>query len=46
MTPYPEIKVCPDPDNCTELHNELPGNENHHYGCECFDCILYYRSLK
>ena len=33
---------CPDPETCTELHNEadpLTGEE-HHYGCECGWCVL------
>lgn len=40
--------VCPDPENCTELHNEEDPqtNEEHHYGCECSWCIYVYWSLK
>lgn len=45
------IIVCSNPENCNEHHCERPlGMENdgveHHYGCECEECIEYYRSLK
>ena len=47
INPYPQILVCPDPENCTEWHNEgSPEAEQHHYGCECSDCVAFYRSLK
>jgi hypothetical protein len=38
--------VCMNPDLCDEEHN-LCGNEDHHYGCECDQCLnYYYRKLK
>jgi hypothetical protein len=39
---------CPDPENCTELHNEADPStgEEHHYGCECDWCVYVYWSLK
>jgi hypothetical protein len=44
--PYPRIDKCEDPDACGEEHN-LCGNEDHHYGCECWECTTYYyRRLK
>ena len=48
IKPFPQIIPCPDPENCTELHNEAePGtNEEHHYGCECEWCLHVYWSLK
>lgn len=35
-----EPKTCPDPENCTEIHNEEDPNtgESHHYDCECGWC--------
>lgn len=39
--------VCPDPENCTELHNEAgPDGEEHHYECECGWCQYVMWSLK
>lgn len=40
--------ICPDPENCTALHNEEePGtNEEHHYGCACSWCMYVMWSLK
>lgn len=40
--------VCPDPKNCTEIHNDADPNtgEEHHYGCECGWCMYIYWSLK
>lgn len=53
MTWTPDIKVCSDPDNCDEEHNEITGWDSgdpdrmHHYGCECDECMLYvYLHLK
>jgi len=47
MNPYPNVIPCPDPETCDELHNdELPNGEIHHYGCECEDCVEFYRRLK
>lgn len=37
-----ELKTCPDIENCTELHNE----NDHHYGCECRECMDEYWLLK
>ena len=45
MKPYPDIKICEDED-CTEEHNPIDSDEEHHYGCECSLCIEFYRSLK
>lgn len=46
MQPYPHILRCPNPDNCDEEHN-LCGDEDHHYQCECEECVdFYYRKLK
>ncbi len=40
-------KLCPDPENCQEMHNEAePGEEEHHYGCECGWCQYLMWSLK
>lgn len=45
--PYPVILVCHDPENCGQMHNEHYGDESdHHYGCECSECLEFYRSLK
>ncbi|MHC4302766.1 MAG: hypothetical protein ACYS7Y_36365 [Planctomycetota bacterium] len=38
----PKERTCPDPENCQELHNET----EHHYGCECGDCMYEYWLLK
>ena len=40
--------VCPDPENCTEMHNEADPTtgEEHHYGCECGWCIYVMWTLK
>ena len=41
--------ICPDPENCMEMHNEEePGGEDgaHHYGCECGWCMYIYWTLK
>ena len=37
----PIILVCENPETCEIEHNEVDGLE-HHYGCECTDCMLYY----
>jgi hypothetical protein len=43
---YPRILKCPDPDACGEEHN-LCGQEDHHVGCECWECQTYvYTKLK
>ena len=44
--PYPHIDVCRDPETCTKLHNEDIGQGEHHYGCECTDCIRVYWFMK
>lgn len=51
MTWKPIILKCPDPENCEELHNELPlwmeqEGIAHHYGCECNECMRFYWYLK
>ena len=40
--------LCPDPENCTEHHNEpaYAGETGHHYGCECGWCQYLMWSLK
>lgn len=41
--------LCPDPENCTEIHNEeQPGSDDggHHYGCECGWCQYLMWPLK
>ena len=35
-------ELCRDPETCTREHNE----NDHHYGCECSECIEIYRQLK
>ena len=43
-----EPLVCPDPENCTEHHNEADPNagEEHHCGCECGWCQYVMWTLK
>ena len=43
-----EIRVllCLDPDKCDGELTETDANPPHHYGCDCDECIDYYRSLK
>ncbi len=36
--------LCNDPENCPEFFNET--RQDHHYGCECEDCVEDYRRLK
>lgn len=45
--PYPQIIRCPDPDNCEfDLDHIETSDGLHHYGCECSECVEFYRSLK
>ncbi len=44
--PYPHIIKCPDPETCTEWHNEDIGQGEHHYQCECERCMYVYWTLK
>ena len=44
-----EYKPCPNPDTCSEEHNECShgcDDGEHHYGCECLCCMDFYRRLK
>ncbi len=47
---HPKYKplVCPDPENCTELHNEADPvtGEEHHYDCICGWCRHVSWTLK
>lgn len=38
--------TCENIDECEEEHNQRPGNEGHHYGCDCDECLNFYRTLK
>ncbi len=48
MAYKPEYKLCPDPEHCDELHNEVFDSDDtpHHYGCECDGCMRFYWLLK
>ena len=43
-----EPLVCPDPENCTEIHNEADPatGEEHHYECECSWCQYVVWTMK
>jgi hypothetical protein len=42
-----EPRICPDPETCTNLHNEEDRNGDcHEYGCECNWCMYVYWTLK
>ncbi len=43
-----EPKLCPDPETCTEIHNEEDPHtgEQHHYGCECNWCSYLMWALQ
>jgi hypothetical protein len=43
---YPEYKLCPyeDPADCPDERDHNPND--HHYGCECDNCMAFYQSLK
>lgn len=43
------LLLCTDPEHCDKEHNEIDvyaEDESHHYGCDCWACIEFYRSLK
>lgn len=42
------LLLCTD-EECSKEHNEIEcygEDERHHYGCDCWACIEFYRSLK
>jgi hypothetical protein len=46
MVAYPDLKPCPhdDPAECPDEGDHNPNGD--HYGCECSECIEFYRGLK
>lgn len=46
------LLLCTDPENCAQEHIEVDHGsspeffESHHYGCDCWGCVEFYRSLK
>ena len=41
---WAHIFTCGNPDECPEFFNETC--EDHHYGCECHQCVGDYWALK
>lgn len=33
-------------EECDNEHNEIDIDEMHCYGCDCYECLTFYRSLK
>ena len=47
IEPWMQVLRCPDPENCTEMHNENEDdNVPHHYGCDCPSCQYEMWCLK
>ena len=42
------LLLCLDHEHCTLEHNDIEcwTDEYHHYGCDCWACMEFYRSLK
>lgn len=48
---YPERLICPECENGEECtsdleHNPYQGYEHHLYGCDCDECLRWYRTFK